>query len=92
LLYVPDTAGLALRRLIDPGLIKDKRFYLQELEKMHADYNVYTKLCYGKEFWDEIGHPELWTELLNYLERWKKIPDMPEIDFDKNAENTFTET
>jgi hypothetical protein len=62
------------------------------LEKIHTDYNVYAKLCYGKEFWDEIGHSEVWVEVLNYLERWKKeIPDMPEIDFEKNAENTFAE-
>lgn len=77
---------------IDPGLTKNKRFYSQELEKIHADYNVYTKLCYGKGFWDEIGHPEVWTELLNFLERWKKeIPDMPSVNFDEDSKNTFDE-
>jgi hypothetical protein len=77
---------------IDPGLIKNKRFYTQELAKIHADYNVYTKLCYGKELWDEIGHSEAWIELLNFLERWKNdIPEMPSINFDDDAENTFAE-
>jgi hypothetical protein len=77
---------------IDPGLTKNKKFYTQELEKIHSDYNVYTKLCYGEEFWDEIGHPEVWRELINYLERWKKeIPDMPSINFDDKPENTFEE-
>jgi hypothetical protein len=77
---------------IDPGLTKNKRFYTQELEKIYSDYNVYTQLCYGKEFWDEIGHSEVWPELLNYLERWKKeIPDMPSINFDDDAKNTFEE-
>ena len=77
---------------IDPCLTKNKRFYVQELEKLHADYNVFTKLCYGKELWDEIGHSEVWAELLNYLEHWKKeIPDMPSINFDENAHNTFEE-
>jgi hypothetical protein len=76
----------------DPGLTKNKRFYTQELEKIHLDYNVYTQLCYGKELWDEIGHSEVWSELLNYLERWKKeIPDMPSINFDDDAKNTFEE-
>ena len=77
---------------IDPGLTKNKRYYTQELEKLHSDYNVYTRLCYGKELWDEISHSDVWTELLNYLERWKKeIPDMPSINFDDSPENTFAE-
>jgi hypothetical protein len=77
---------------VDSGLVKNKRFYTQELEKLHVDYNVYTKLCYGSEFWDEIGHPEVWAELLNFLERWKRgIPDMPSINFDDDARSTFDE-
>ena len=49
-------------------------------------------MCYGKDFWDEIGHPEIWNELLNYLESWKKeIPDMPSINFDADSKNTFEE-
>jgi Holliday junction resolvase-like predicted endonuclease len=77
---------------IDPGLTKNKRFYTQELEKIYMDYNVFTKLCYGKELWDEIGHSEVWTELLHFLECWKKeIPDMPSINFDDDAQNTFEE-
>jgi hypothetical protein len=77
---------------IDPNLTKNKRFYVQELEKLHADYKVFTKLCYGKELWDEIGHSEVWAEILNYLEQWKKeIPDMPSINLDENAHNTFEE-
>jgi hypothetical protein len=77
---------------IDPGLAKNKRFYTQELGKIKADYNVYAKLCYGKELWDEIDHSEVWTELLVFLEKWKKeIPDMPSINFDDDVQNTFEE-
>lgn len=77
---------------IDPGLVKNRKYYLQELGKIQSDYKVFTKLCYGKEFWDEIEHPEIWLELLNYLERWKfEIPDMPSINFDEDAKNTFDE-
>jgi len=77
---------------IDPGLVKNKKYYLQELVKIQSDYNVFTKLCYGKEFWDEIKQPEIWDELLRYLECWKKeIPDMPSINFDEDAKNTFEE-
>ena len=77
---------------IDPGLIKNKKYYIQELNKIHSDYNVFTKLCYGKEFWDEIGHSEIWDELLDYLKRWKsEIPDMPSINLDEDSKNTFEE-
>ena len=77
---------------IDPGLIKNKKYYIQELNKIHSDYNVFTQLCYGRELWEEICHPEIWEELLDYLKRWKiEIPDMPSINFDKDAKNTFEE-
>ena len=77
---------------IDPGLIKNKKYYMQEIEKIYSDYNVFTKLCYGKDFWDDIDHPEVWDELLNYLKCWKsEIPDMPSINFDDDAKNTLEE-
>ena len=77
---------------IDPGLVKNKKYYSQMLVKMQSDYNVFTKICYGKDFWDEIEQPEIWNDLLGYLENWKKeIPDMPSINFDEDALNTFDE-
>jgi hypothetical protein len=77
---------------IDPGLAKNKNFYTQEIKNIHADYNVETKLCYGKEIWNEIGHPEVWEELLKYLKKWKdEIPEMPSINFDEDAQKTFEE-
>jgi len=77
---------------IDPGLMKNKKFYKDELEKIHLNYNVFTKLCYGKEFWDDIGHPEIWSELLQFLKRWRReIPDMPSVNFDDDASDTFYE-
>lgn len=33
---------------IDPGLTKNKRFYIQELGKIYSDYNVYTKTMLWK--------------------------------------------
>ena len=77
---------------IDPSLTKNKKYYTTEINKIQSDYKIYTKLFYGKELWDEILHPEIWNELLNYLEKWKKeIPDMPSINFDEDAESTFEE-
>ena len=77
---------------IDPSLAKNKNYYATEIKKIQSDYKIHAKLCYGKELWDEICHPEVWNELLNYLEKWKKeIPDMPSINFDDEAEKTFEE-
>jgi len=77
---------------IDPSLVKNKKYYSTEITKIQSDYKIYAKLCYGQELWNEINHPEVWNELLKYLERWKKeIPDMPSINFDEDAENTFEE-
>jgi Holliday junction resolvase-like predicted endonuclease len=77
---------------IDPEFQKNKRYYQNELNKLQNDYNIFSKLCYGRDFWDEIKHPEIWDELLLYLERWKKeIPEMPSINYDENAEKSFNE-
>ena len=77
---------------IDPSLIKNKNFYIDEIKKIEEDYNVSSKLCYGEEFWEDIGHGEVWEELLLYLKKWKEeIPDMPSINFDENVEDNFEE-
>jgi hypothetical protein len=77
---------------IDPSLIKNKRYYTTEISKIQSDYKIFAKLCYGKELWEEINHPEIWDELLKYLEQWKKeISDMPSINFDDDPESTFEE-
>lgn len=77
---------------IDPSLIKNKNFYIEEIEKIKKDYNIYSKLCYGEEFWIEINHKEVWDELLKYLEEWKKeIPEMPSVNFDENPQESFKE-
>jgi hypothetical protein len=55
---------------IDPSLTKNKNYYTTEITKIQSDYKIYAKLCYGKEFWDEIIHPETWNELLKYLEKY----------------------
>jgi hypothetical protein len=77
---------------IDPSLTKNKNFYREEIKKIKNDYNVECQLCYGDEFWQKINHIEIWNELLKYLEQWKQeIPDLPNINFDECAEQTFDE-
>jgi hypothetical protein len=77
---------------IDPNLVKNKKFYNEEIVKMRKDYNVPINLYYGKEFWADIGYIEVWDEINAYLTRWKEeIPDMPSVNFDENAESSFNE-
>ena len=83
---------LCFMYFIDPTLTKNKKYYKEKIEKIQSDYKISAKLFYGKEFWDEIKHSEVWNELLKYLEKWKKeIPDMPSINFDEDAKSTFEE-
>lgn len=77
---------------IDPDLVKNKTFYVAELKKMTSDYNVETQIFYGKPLFDFLGYSDIWDEILKYLEIWKKeIPDLPEINFDLDAQHTFEE-
>lgn len=77
---------------IDPDLVKNKNFYVTELEKMTNDYNVETHIFYGKSLFDYLGMTDVWEEILQYLELWKQeIPDFPEINFDLDSEQTFEE-
>lgn len=77
---------------IDPDLVKNKNFYIDELNKMTKDYNVETQIFYGKPLFDYLDYTDIWEEILQYLEIWKKeIPDLPEINFDLDAKHTFEE-
>lgn len=77
---------------IDPALKKNRNYYGPELEKMKADYGVSTHIFYGQEMFTHLGLDHVWTEILDYLKRWKEeIPDLPEINFDIDAEETFAE-
>lgn len=72
--------------------MKNKNFYVAELDKMTKDYNVETQIFYGQPLFDYLGLTDVWDEILQYLELWKKeIPDFPEINFDTDAQHTFEE-
>lgn len=80
---------------IDDSLKKNENFYRDEIEQLKLDYNCDSYLCYGQNLFCcgfngfDIA---IWQEILDYLEKWKKdLPDMPEINFDKNANNVFNE-
>jgi hypothetical protein len=77
---------------IDPDLKKNKRYYLEQLEKMSKDYGVELHLLYGKELFEFLGGNGIWEQILKYLEEWKEdIPELPETNFDLEAEKSFEE-
>ena len=88
----PENNLVGIFYFIDPDLVKNRSFYTAELTKMTADYGVETQIFYGKPLFDYLGYSDIWLEILQYLEQWRKeIPDLPEINFDLNAQHTFEE-
>lgn len=77
---------------IDPDLTKNKNFYAEELSKMTRDYNIETYIFYGQELFEYLHYIDIWNEIVEYLSIWKKeIPDLPEINFDIDPQQTFNE-
>jgi hypothetical protein len=77
---------------IDPDLRKNENYYQSELSKMKRDYKIELYLFYGKELFEFIKNPNIWDEILDYLKKWKNsIPDLPELNFDLEPEQTFNE-
>lgn len=78
---------------IDPDIQKNKKYYAEELKRMQKDYNIELHLQYGKDLFQFLqGNNEIWDEILMFLKRWKdSIPELPEINFDLNAKETFDE-
>jgi len=77
---------------IDPDLVKNRNFYTAELAEMTRDYGVETHIFYGQPFFDYLGCSDIWQEILRYLKQWREeIPELPEINFDLDAQHTFEE-
>jgi len=76
---------------VDPNIKKNKKYYLEELERMQMGYKVELHLLYGEELFQFLeGNIEVWNEISKYFERWKEtVPEEPELNFDLDAEETF---
>ena len=75
---------------IDPTFIKNKNYYIEALQRLNKDYDVRVYLFYGKELFAFFKKEEIWAEIIAHLKRWKKsIPDIPEINFDLSAKESF---
>lgn len=77
---------------IDNNLQKNKNYYAEEIEKIAEQYGIEIQLVYGKELFDAVGLSKSWDEIIRHLTRWRdELPDLPEINFDIDAEDTFEE-
>lgn len=77
---------------IDPDLIKNKNYYVEQLNRMAKIYGVELTLLYGKEFFEYFGRSEFWSILIEWLSKWKEeLPDLPEINLDKEWKKSFEE-
>lgn len=74
---------------IDDSLVKNKKYYLEEMSKS-TGANAKIKLYYGKEFFDTLeGGKEAWSELVTYLTRARLEDNKEEIfipDFGTSVE------
>lgn len=88
-----DKKVYGLMYFIDPSLVKNKRYYQEEVEKLKQDYNLEdARILYGKELFEYLEAEPVWKEILTYLKQWKdSLPELPEINFDSEAEKSFEE-
>ena len=83
---------IGIMYFIDPELKKNENFYAKELKEMEDDYGVKLHLLYGEELFDFFGHNKMWNNLLKWLKKWKEsLPELPEINFDKEPKKSFNE-
>ncbi|WP_424947044.1 hypothetical protein [Candidatus Spongiihabitans sp.] len=77
---------------IDDGFTKNKNFYTEQIQKLSNDYGLSLHLSYGNDLFNQLGKRKIWSEILDHLKTWKNnIPDLPEINFDKNPQLSFDE-
>lgn len=77
---------------IDPDLSKNKKYYTGELSNFRDFYGIELYLFYGHEFFEYLGFPHLWANLIEWLTRWKaELPDFPEINLDSSPRESYEE-
>jgi len=83
---------IGIMYFIDPDLVKNKNFYISELNRLNEYYKVPLYLFYGKELFEFLKSPEYWERLLDWLTLWKEsLPEIPEINFDTDPQDSFEE-
>jgi len=83
---------IGIMYFIDPDLVKNKNYYIEELDKMVDTYGVDLHLLYGKELFEFFNKLNVWNDLLSWLTQWKEsLPELPEINFDNDPRDSFNE-
>ena len=73
-------------------MVKNKNYYIEELDKMTDTYGVDLHLLYGKELFKFFNKLSVWNDLLSWLTQWKEsLPELPEINFDNVPRDSFNE-
>lgn len=78
---------------VDDSLRKNKKFYLEEIQKLKGDLSLEINLCYGSELFQKEGVSQIWEDdIVSFLHKWRKdLPSFPELNFDLNYQETFDE-
>ncbi len=77
---------------IDPSFTKNIRYYRPAIEDLSYEMGMEMNIFYGKEFFEHLGHPELWEEMIMHLRRWKhEMSDTLMPNFDLDIDNTVRE-
>ena len=75
----PQKKIIAIMWFVDDSLVKNKKYYLEEMRKLDYE-NVELFLYYGSEFFDSLKNGEkVWQELTSYLKRRQKETNNFEI-------------
>jgi len=83
---------VAIIYFIDPDLIKNKNYYVQEIQRLSSFYGIKIYLFYGKELFEFLEHSEIWDQILLWLKKWKdSLPEIPDINFDRDPKKSFEE-
>ena len=83
---------IGIMYFIDPDLVKNKNYYIEELDKMADTYGVDLHLLYGEELFEFFSKLNIWNDLLSWLTQWKdSLPELPEINFDRVSQDSFNE-
>ena len=77
---------------IDEAFHKNHKFYSESILSLANDYGVDIRLMYGSQLFTYFGHSSSWDALCTNLRRWRdEIPDLPEVNFDLDAQQSFEE-
>lgn len=79
---------------IDPSLVKNRNYYVSELEDLRTELEIPVHLFYNGELFQFFeGHLRTWEHLYRGLKTWReKLPEIIEFNYDLDPLATIEET